>query len=74
MAHGFAQQGADDCLPGTTSASAGRNSNRANLAQVRAVNMQRAAADDPSAILDNDEVANVLADVAERARQECAVA
>ncbi len=50
------------------------NRDGADLGQVHSVEMQGAAAHDLAFVLDHDEVADVLADLAQRARQQRAIA
>src|SRR5260370_41600689 len=50
------------------------NRNRTNLGQVHAIEVKRAASDNASVVLKHDEIADVLADLRQRARQQSAVA
>ncbi len=50
------------------------NSNRTNLGQVHAIEVESTASDDAPVILKHDKVADVLADLRQRARQQRAVA
>ena len=52
----------------------GRDCDRANFGEVRAIQMQRAAADDATIIFEDDEVSDVFANFRQRARQQRAVA
>src|SRR5260370_971250 len=48
--------------------------NRTNFGQVHAIEVKRAASDNASVVLKHDEIADVLADLRQRARQQSAVA
>src|ERR1700733_5157190 len=50
-----------------------RNRDRPDLGQVRAIEMERAAADDASFLFEDDEISDVLADLRQRAGQQSAV-
>ena len=50
------------------------NGDRANLGEVRAVKMQRAASNDAAVVFQHHEVSNVFANLGQRARQQSAVA
>ena len=50
------------------------HSDGTNLRQMRPIEMKRATADDPVTIFKNHEIADVLADLRQRARQQSAVA
>jgi hypothetical protein len=52
----------------------GIDGNRTNLGQMHAVEVESAAADDASVMLEDDKVADVLADLRQRARQQSAIA
>lgn len=58
----FHQQGFDQTSAAAFVLCPGRHGNRANLGQVRTIEMKRATADDPPILLENYEVAHVLAD------------
>src|SRR6202034_2913722 len=62
--------------PSTTALalSPGSDRDRSNLGQVRAIEMQRATADDAPVIFEHHEVSDVLANLRQSARQQRAVA
>src|SRR5215831_8767851 len=52
----------------------GCHRDRANLGQMSPVEMQRTASDNAAIVFEDHEVPHVLADLRQRARQQCAVA
>src|SRR5208282_4186954 len=64
-----------DQAPAATAALAGGiDGNGTNLGQVHAIEVKSAAADDAPVMLEDDKVADVLADFRQRARQQSAIA
>src|ERR1700722_20383198 len=68
MSLGLSPQRFDQPSASAFALSPGRDRDRANLRQVRAIEMQRAAADDAATIFQNHEVAEVLANFRQSAR------
>jgi hypothetical protein len=63
----------NEALAATTALVSGVNGDRANLRQMRAIKMQRTAANDSAVVFQDDEVADILANLSEASRQQSAV-
>src|SRR5437868_5536827 len=74
MAARFVDKREHDLVASAASMRHGRNRDRTDFAEMRAVDVQRAAANDRAFLFGNHEVANVLADVGEGARQQRTIA
>src|SRR5208282_6570407 len=68
------QKSLDQASAAPAALAGGIDSDRTNLGQVHAIEVQSAASDDAAIMLEDDKVADVLADLRERARQQRAVA
>src|SRR5208282_289376 len=68
------QQSLDQTAAAAITLAGGIDGNRTNLRQVHAVQVKSAASDDASIMLEDNKVADVLADFRQRARQEGTIA
>ena len=68
------QKSLDQASAATGALARGIDGNRTNLGEVHAIEVESAASDDAFVMLQHDKVADVFADLRQRARQERAVA
>src|SRR5208337_5563106 len=68
------QKSLDQAPAATAALAGGIDGNGTNLGQVHAIEVKSAAADDAPVMLEDDKVADVLADFRQRARQQSAIA
>src|SRR5690348_16384080 len=74
MPFGFRHQGLHQAASAAPSLFSRSNRDRTNLSQMRAIKMQRSAADDlPFVFFENHKISDVFADLRQRTRQERAV-
>src|SRR5208282_215944 len=68
------QKSLDQASAAATALARGIDGNRTNFSQMHAIEVESAASDDAPIMLEDDKVADVLADLRQRAWQQCAVA